>query len=77
MDSGANASIIHTWYIGKNKLMTRKTSTKKLPTMFGSLLTSCKAEDKIKLLKLNIADHIFAPFHVTSQKSNHNVFFFC
>ena len=33
--------------------------------------TSCKAKVKIKLFKVNVTAHIFAPFHATSQKSNY------
>ena len=40
--------------------------------MARSFSTSCKAEVKIELPELN---HIFAPFHVTSQKSSYNVSF--
>ena len=38
-------------------------------------LTSCEAKLKIKLPELNLTAHNFAPFHVTSQKSNYNVIF--
>ena len=43
--------------------------------MAGSFSTLCKAEVKIKLPKLNFTAHIFAPFHITSQKSNYDVIF--
>ena len=43
--------------------------------MAGSFLTSWEAEVKIKLPELNFTAHIFAPFHVTSQKSNYHVIF--
>ena len=38
-------------------------------------LLSCEAEEKMKLPKLNVTTHIFAPVHVTSQMSNYNVIF--
>ena len=41
--------------------------------MVGSFSTSCKAEVKLKLPELNVTAHIFAPFQVTSQKSNYDV----
>ena len=34
-----------------------------------------KAEVKMKLPELNFTAHIFAPFHVTSQKENEIVIF--
>ena len=43
--------------------------------MAGSFSTSCKAEVKIKFPEFNSIAHIFAPFHVTSQKSNCDVIF--
>ena len=43
--------------------------------MAGSFLTSNKAEVKIKLPKLNVTTHIFALFHLTSQKSNYDIIF--
>ena len=43
--------------------------------MVGSFLTSCEDEVKIKLPELNFTAHIFAPFHITSQKSNYIVIF--
>ena len=43
--------------------------------MAGSFLTLCKAEVKIKLSELNFMAHVFAPFHVTSQKSNYDVIY--
>ena len=43
--------------------------------MAGSFSTSCEAEIKIKLPELSTMAHIFAPFHVTSQKSIYNVIF--
>ena len=52
-----------------------KTSANELSTMAGSFLTCFKAEVKIKLPKLNITHHIFAPFHVTSHKSYYNVIY--
>ena len=42
--------------------------------MTGSFSTSCEAKVKIKLTHLNVAAHIFAPFHVTSKKNNNDVF---
>ena len=41
--------------------------------MAGSFSMLCKAKVKIKLPKLNVTAHIFAPFHVTSEKSNYEV----
>ena len=75
MDSRASASIIHDSFVGTNKFNTTKTSKNKWFTMAGSCLTSCEAEVKIKLPELNLMTHIFAPFHLTSQKSNYNVIF--
>ena len=75
MDSGASASIIHDPFVLTNKFNTRKTSATKWSTVAGSFSTSCKAEVKIKLPELNITAHIFAPFHVSSQKSNYDVIF--
>ena len=43
--------------------------------MAGSFSTLCKAEVKNKLPELNFTAHVFAPFHVTSQKSNYDVIF--
>ena len=43
--------------------------------MAGSFSTSCEAEVKIKLPKLNTPTHIFASFHVTSHKNNYDVIF--
>ena len=43
--------------------------------MAGSFSTPCEAEVNINLPELNITAHIFAPFHVTSQKSNYKVIF--
>ena len=68
MDSGASSSIIYDSFVRTNKFHVRKTSANKWSTMAGSILTSCKAEEKIKLPEINITAHIFAPFHVTSQK---------
>ena len=74
MDSGASASIIYDSYVHVNKLNTRKSFANKWFMMAGFLfLTLCKAEVKIKLPELKFTAHIFAPFHVTSQKSNYNV----
>ena len=75
MDSGASASIIHDSFTHKNKFNTRKTSVIKWPTMAGSFLTLCEAEVKIKLPELNFMAHIFAQFHITSQKSNCDIIF--
>ena len=75
MDSGASASIIHDSFLRANIFNTRKTSANKWSTMARSFSTLCKVEVKIKLPKLNFTSHIFAPFHVTSQKSNYNVTF--
>ena len=43
--------------------------------MDGSFLTSCEAEVKIELTKLNFMAQIVAPFHVTSQKLYYNIIF--
>ena len=43
--------------------------------MAGSFSTSYKVEVKLKLPELNFTAHIFAPFHVTSQKSNYDAIF--
>ena len=43
--------------------------------MAGSLMTSCEAEVKIKLTELIFTAHVFAPFRITSQKSNYDVIF--
>ena len=75
MDSGASASIIHDSFVRTNKFNTRKTSANKWSTMAGSFSTSCEVEVKLKLPELNVTAHIFAPFHVTSQKSNYDVIF--
>ena len=75
MENGASASIIHDSFVLTNKFNTRKTSANKWPTMAGSFLTSCEAEVEIKFPKLNVTAHIFAPFYVTSQKSNYEVIF--
>ena len=75
MNSGANASIILDLFVHTNKLNTRKAFANKWSTMAGSFSTLCKGYVKIKLPELNFTAHIFAPFHVTSQKSNCNVFF--
>ena len=75
IDSGASASIINDLFVHPNKFNTRKTFVNKWSTMAESFLTSSKAEVKIKLPELNFTAHIFAPFHVTGQKSNYNVIF--
>ena len=75
IDSGASASIIHDSFVRKNEFTTRKTSANKWSTTTESFLTLCEAEVKTKLPELNFTAHIFAPFHVTSQKSNYNVIF--
>ena len=36
-------------------------------------MTLCKPEVKIKHPELNLTAHIFALFHITSQKSNYDV----
>ena len=43
--------------------------------MANSFLISCEVEIKMKHPKLNVTDHIFAPFHITNQKSNKNLKF--
>ena len=68
MDSNASASIINNSFVRANKFNTRKTSANKWSTMAGSFSTQCKAGVKMKLQELNPMAHIFAPFHVTSQK---------
>ena len=73
MDSGASASIIHDLFVCTNKFNTGTTSANKWSTMAGSFLTCYEAEVKLKLPELNFTTHIFAPFHVTSQKSNYDV----
>ena len=70
MDSGASASIIHDSFIHTNKYDTRKTFT-----MAGSFSTLCEAKVKPKLPELNFTAHIFALFHLTSQKSRYSVIF--
>ena len=75
MDSGTSASIIHELFVRTNKFNTRKSSVNTWSTMAGSFSTSCKAEVKIKLPELKFMAHIFAPFHVSSQKNNYNVTF--
>ena len=75
MDSGESASIIHDSFVLTNKFNTRKTSANKCYTMAGSFSMLCKAEVKLKLPELNFTSHIFALFHVSSQKSNYSVIF--
>ena len=75
MDSGASTSIIHHSFLRAYKFNTRKTSANKCSTMAGSFLILCKAEVKINLPELNFTAHIFAPSHVTRQKSNYDVKF--
>ena len=43
--------------------------------MAGPFPTSCESEVKIKLPELNITDHSFVPFQVTSQNGNYDVIF--
>ena len=75
MDRRASALITHDSFASANKFNMRNTSVNKWSSMAGSFQTSCKAEGKIKLDKLFVTAHIFAPFLVTSQKSNYNVIF--
>ena len=75
IDSGASPSTIHASFIRTNKFSNRKTSVNKWSTIPVSCLTLCEAEVKIKLQELNFTAHIFAPFHVTRQKSNYKVIF--
>ena len=75
MDSSASASIIYDSFVHTNKFNTRNTSLHKRSTMAGSFLTSYKAEVKIKLPELNFTAHVFAPFHLTSQKDNYDFIF--
>ena len=73
-DSGASASIIHESYISENNFITRKTSAHKWSTMVGSFSTSREAKITLKMAGINATAHISAPFHVTTQKSNYDVF---
>ena len=75
MYSGASALIIHDSFVRTDKFNMKKTSANKWSKMDESFLTSCKAEVKIKLPELNVTAHIFALFHVTSQRSNYSVIF--
>ena len=75
MDNGASASIIHNSFVQTNKYNTRKTNKNKWFTVAGSFSMPCHAEVKIKLPKLNFTALIFAPFHLTSQKSSRDVIF--
>ena len=75
MDSGASASIIHESFVHTNKFNTRNTSTNKWSMMAGYFSMSCKVGVKVNFPELNFTAHIFAPFHVTSQKSNFDVIF--
>ena len=75
MDSGARASIIHDPFVRTNKFNTRITSANMWSKMAGSLSALCEAEVKMKLPELNVTAYIFAPFHITSKKSNYNVMF--
>ena len=75
MDSGASGSIIDDSFVLINKFNARKTSANKWSTMAGLILILCEAEVNIKLPKLNVTVHVFAPFHVTTQKSNYDVIF--
>ena len=43
--------------------------------MAGQVLSSCKAEVKIKLPELNVTAHIFVQSHITSQNNNYNITF--
>ena len=73
--SGTSASFIHNSFLCTNKFNTRNTSANKWSTMAWSFLTSCEAEIKIKLPELHFTAQIFAPFHITSRKSNYNIIF--
>ena len=75
MDRGASVSIICNDLARINKFNTKQTSENKWSMMARSFLMSCEAEGGIKLPELNTAAHIFAPFHVTDQKSNYNATF--
>ena len=75
MDSGESASIIHDSIVRTNKFNTKKISANKWSRMAETVSTSCEAEIKIELPVVNFTAHIFAPFHVTSQKNNYNVIF--
>ena len=72
MDSSTSVSIIYDSFVRTNKFNTRNTSANKwsTTTVFSTL---CKAEVKIKLPELNVTVHSFAPFHVSSQKSNYDL----
>ena len=69
--SGASALIIHNSFVRTNKFNTRKSFENKWFTMTALFLMLCKAEVKIKLPEFYFTAHIFAPFHITSQKSNY------
>ena len=43
--------------------------------MAGSFSKLGKTDIKIKVPRLNVMAHIFAPFHISGQKSNYNVSF--
>ena len=43
--------------------------------MAGSFSTSHEAKITFKITELNVTDHISAPFHVTTKKSNYNIMF--
>ena len=75
MDIGASTSINHDSFVRINKFNTRKTPANKWSTMAVSISMSCKAEVKMKPPELKVTAHIFAPFHINSQKSNNNVIF--
>ena len=75
VDNGASASIIHDSFVCMNKYNNRKTYKNDKFTMAGSFSTSYEAEVKIKSPEVNFTALIFAPFHVTSQKSSYNVIF--
>ena len=49
-------------------ISTKDSYANKCSTMARSFLMSCKALVKIKLPEPNVTAHIFAPFHVISQK---------
>ena len=67
MDSNASASMIHDSDVCTNNFTTRNFFANQWSMMAGSFLTLREAELKVKLLKLNVTAHIFAPFYVSSK----------
>ena len=73
MDNSASILIIHDSFVFTNKLYTKRTTAIFWSLMAGSFLMSCKSEVGIKLPEFKVKAHIYASFHVVSQKSNYNV----